>query len=58
MGSVISAEQVDLDQAMAKRNKAFGVHHAQKAEARKHIEVPETSNCEYSLCILTQGPRV
>jgi hypothetical protein len=35
MGSVISAEQVDLDQAMA-----------QKAEARKHIEVPETSNGE------------
>jgi hypothetical protein len=56
MGSVIRAEQVDLDQAMAKRNKAFGVHHAQKAEARKHIEVPEISNRESSLCGLPQGP--
>jgi hypothetical protein len=49
MGSVIHDEQVDLDRAMAKRNKAFGVHHAQKAEARKHIEVPAISNRKFPL---------
>jgi hypothetical protein len=58
MGSVISTDQVDLDQAMAKRNKAFGVHHAQKAEARKHIEVPEISNGKCSLSRPLQGPRI
>jgi hypothetical protein len=57
MGSVINDEQVDLDQAMAKRNKAFGVHHAQKAEARKHIEVPAISNGKFPLGRLPQGPR-
>lgn len=51
MGSVIQADQVDLDQAMAKRNKAFNVDHAKKAEARKHIEVPVISDCEYLPCL-------
>lgn len=40
MGSVTRSDQVDLDEAMAMRNKAFGVHHAHKAEARKEIKEP------------------
>ncbi|TKA63073.1 hypothetical protein B0A49_08140 [Cryomyces minteri] len=40
MGSVTHPEQVDLDVAMKSRNDTFGVHHAQKAEARKSITVP------------------
>ena len=43
MGSVVSSEQVDLDEAMAKRNETFAVHHAEKAEVRRHIEVPKIS---------------
>jgi hypothetical protein len=55
MGSVIHAEQVDLDQAMSKRNKTFGVHHAKKAAARKEIEVPEISTRKLPSCGLSQG---
>jgi Protein of unknown function (DUF1264) len=50
MGSATHAGQVDLDQAMAKRNQTFGVHHSKKAEARKHIEVPAIS--ERKCCTL------
>lgn len=49
MGSVIRSDQVDLDQVMAKRNDTFGVHHANKAEARKEIEVPKISECTLRL---------
>ena len=50
MGSAIHADQVDLDQAMAKRNKTFTVHHAKKADARKEIEVPAISERKCPLC--------
>ncbi|PSS18274.1 hypothetical protein M430DRAFT_58512 [Amorphotheca resinae ATCC 22711] len=43
MGSVTRADQVDLDEAMAKRNGLFSVHHAHKADARKSIKEPTTS---------------
>jgi hypothetical protein len=46
MGSVTRADQVDLDEAMAKRNGLFGVHHAHKADARKSIKEPTTSDCK------------
>jgi hypothetical protein len=46
MGSVTRADQVDLDEAMAKRNGLFGVHHAHKADARKSIKEPTTSECK------------
>ncbi|KAK5676544.1 hypothetical protein LTS10_010845 [Elasticomyces elasticus] len=38
MGSVTSAEQVDLDVACARRNEVFGVDHVLKAEARKALQ--------------------
>ena len=40
MGSATQADQIDLDVVMKKRNETFGVHHAQKAEARKVILDP------------------
>lgn len=43
MGSATSAEQIDLDTAMAKRNETFSVHHSHKAKARECIDVPEIS---------------
>lgn len=46
MGSVTSDDQVDLDEAMAKRNDSFGVHHAPKAKARRNIDDPELHPCE------------
>lgn len=54
MSSETSFDQIDLDVAMAKRNGTFGVHHSQKAEARKdflphslHASIyrPETAAC-------------
>lgn len=41
MGFVTNDEQVNLVEAMEKRNKTFNVDHAVKAEARKGIEVPQ-----------------
>ncbi|TKA22047.1 hypothetical protein B0A50_08429 [Salinomyces thailandicus] len=38
MGSATRSEQIDLDEAMAKRNATFGVHHDLKAEARKDLQ--------------------
>ncbi|KAK0888181.1 hypothetical protein LTR02_016549 [Friedmanniomyces endolithicus] len=38
MGSAINADQLDLNTAMGKRNKTFGVHHEEKAEARKDLQ--------------------
>lgn len=38
MGSATRAEQIDLDTALAKRNKIFGVDHRKKAEAREPLE--------------------
>lgn len=43
MGSATHPDQIDLDKVMKKRNETFGVHHAQKAEARKeipHADIP------------------
>ncbi|KAF2147593.1 uncharacterized protein K452DRAFT_331213 [Aplosporella prunicola CBS 121167] len=40
MGSATHPSQVDLDEAMAERNKTFNVDHNKKAEARKVIDVP------------------
>jgi Protein of unknown function (DUF1264) len=40
MGSATNDMQIDLDTAMKARNETFGVHHSQKAEARKDIEMP------------------
>jgi hypothetical protein len=40
MGSLTQDEQLDLDSALADRNKRFGVDHKRKAELRKHIEQP------------------
>lgn len=41
MGSATRAEQIDLDTALAKRNKIFGVDHRKKAEAREPLEPHE-----------------
>lgn len=57
MGSVIRPEQVDLDGAMAKRNKTFGVDHTKKAEARKGIEVPEIHERMLSTASLSSSAR-
>lgn len=46
MGSVTKANQVDLNEAMAKRNETFGVHHSHKHAARAGIEEPETRPSE------------
>jgi len=42
MGSVTRDGQVNLDQAMARRNESFNVHHAHKALARAEIAIPQT----------------
>lgn len=41
MGSATQPEQVNLEEALAERNKTFGVDHKSKAEARKHIAAPK-----------------
>ncbi|TKA69144.1 hypothetical protein B0A55_06723 [Friedmanniomyces simplex] len=38
MGSAINADQLDLSEAMAKRNALFGVDHENKAKARKGLQ--------------------
>ncbi|KAK3677335.1 hypothetical protein LTR78_002873 [Recurvomyces mirabilis] len=38
MGSVTSAEQLDLGAACVRRNEVFGVDHVRKAEARKALQ--------------------
>lgn len=40
MGSITNSAQVDLADSLAKRNEKHGVHHEDKATARKHIEPP------------------
>ena len=40
MGFATHSSQVNLDEAMAERNKTFNVDHNKKAEARKVIDVP------------------
>lgn len=47
MGSVTHDHQVDLDEAMKKRNETFGVHHGPKSEARKLIQEPETHSRKF-----------
>ena len=48
MGSATSSEQIDLDQALKRRNDLFGVHHRDKAEQRKDIEPPEIHPRKFS----------
>lgn len=38
MGSATSGSQINLDEAMTKRNATFGVNHNDKADARKHLQ--------------------
>jgi hypothetical protein len=40
MGSATTPGQLDLDTVMKNRNETFGVHHNDKAEARKDIQMP------------------
>ena len=40
MGSLTNSNQLDLDHALADRNKRFNVDHKEKAELRKEIVVP------------------
>ena len=42
MGAATSEEQLDLNEALAKRNATFNVHHEQKAEARKGLQPHQT----------------
>lgn len=40
MGSATSEDQVNLDKALANRDKQFGIDYRKKSEARKDIQAP------------------
>ena len=40
MGSLTHDGQVDLEESLADRNRRFDVDHRQKADLRKHIDLP------------------
>jgi hypothetical protein len=52
MGSATEPGQLDLDEAMKKRNEKFHVHHKHKAEARKGIKMPGPHPSKFAISSL------